>query len=220
MHKAVGKAISDTVVQRLKTPLIATFMFSWLVVNHAVVLQFTFETLPNKVALAKSLEIGWWYGLALPALVSLLYILLIPALQLGLDWLVLKILGESRKKHDIKVARNAAESTQDYQSKLLEKNMTKWENEKAELLNQIDDLDKQIGELVGQLQDSDTKKGFLTLQTEVMEKAVNDAIDSLERPRMNFGSDYEDQRSREEVCDEVIEILEQVVERDKNKIPF
>lgn len=219
MHKVVGKAISDTVVERLKTPLIATFIFSWLVVNHSVVLQFTFETLPNKVELAKSLQVGWWYGLFLPAIVSLAYILLIPALQLGLDWLVLNTLGESRKNHDIKVAKNAALSTQSYQSKLLDRGMDNWEKEKAELNSQIEELEKQMGELVGQLQDSDHKKQALAFGNEVLIQAINEALDSLERPRLTANSDYADGRTREEVCDDVIEILEPVADRPE-KLPF
>lgn len=219
MYKAAGKAISDTVVERLKTPLIATFLFSWLVVNHSVVLQFTFETLPNKVELAKSLQVGWWHGLGLPALVSLAYILLIPALQLGLDWLVLNTLGESRKKHDVKAARNASLSTQEYQSKLLDKQMDGWEQEKEDLLNQIDELEKQQGELIEQLQTRGNSRNALALENDVLLQAINEALASLEQPKMNFGSDYEDMRTREEVCDDVIEILERVAKRD-NDIPF
>ncbi|MFG0377795.1 hypothetical protein ACF8FL_15380 [Vibrio sp. zbq_19] len=219
MHKEVGKAISNTVVERLKTPLIATFVFSWIVVNHSVVLQFTFETLPNKVDLAKNLKIDWWFGLVLPALVSLGYITLIPALQLSLDWLVLKTLGESRKNHDIKVARNAALSTQEYQSKLLDKRMDGWEQEKEDLLNQIDELEKQMGELIEQLQTRENSRNALALDNDDLLQAINEALVSLEQPKMNSGSDYEDKRTREEVCDDVIEILERVAERD-NDIPF
>lgn len=219
MHKEVGKAISNTVVERLKTPLIATFVFSWIVVNHSVVLQFTFETLPNKVDLAKNLKIDWWFGLVLPALVSLGYITLIPALQLSLDWLVLKTLGESRKNHDITVARNAALSTQEYQSKLLDKQMDGWEQEKEDLLNQIDELKKQMGELIEQLQTRENSRNALALDNDDLLQAINEALVSLEQPKMNSGSDYEDKRTREEVCDDVIEILERVAERD-NDIPF
>lgn len=219
MHKAVGKAISDTVVERIKTPLIATFIFSWIVVNHSVVLQFTFETLPNKVDLAKNLQIDWWFGLGLPALVSLGYITLIPALQLGLDWLVLKTLGESRKNHDIKVARNAALSTQSYQSKLLDRGMDNWEKERADLHHQIAELEQEMGELAEQLQDSDHKKKALVLGNDVLLQAINEALGSLERPLTNAGSDYADGRTREEVCSDVIEILERVTEREE-KLPF
>ncbi|TOA22219.1 hypothetical protein CGK32_18055, partial [Vibrio parahaemolyticus] len=140
---------------------------------------------------------------------------------LVLDWGILNTLGESRKNHDIKLARNAAVSTQDYQSKLLDKNMAEWEQEKVELHSEIDELEKQMGELVGQLQDSDNKRKLLEINEEMMEQAINDALDSLERPRRNAGSDYADQRTREEVCDEVIEILERVVDREKEEnIPF
>ncbi|EDL51231.1 hypothetical protein VSAK1_11460, partial [Vibrio mediterranei AK1] len=154
-------------------------------------------------------------------LLTVLYLTVIPAIQLLLDWGILNTLGESRKNHDVKVARNAAVSTQDYQSKLLDKNMAEWEQEKADLLNQIDELEDQMGELVGQLQDSDNKRKFLELNKEMVEQTVNEALDSLERPRMNAGSDYADQRTREEVCDEVIEILERVTDRVKEEnIPF
>ncbi|WP_333003065.1 hypothetical protein [Vibrio coralliilyticus] len=219
MHKAVGKAISDTVVQRLKTPLIATFMFSWVVVNHAVVLQFTFETLPNKVALAKSLEIGWWYGLGLPALVSLLYILLIPALQLGLDWLVLKTLGESRKNHDAKVARNELEATQEHQIKLRDQELQNWAAEKESLTRDISKLEDEMGELIGKLHGLEQAKSMLESDIKGFKDSISKAIDTLELPEMNAGSEYADTRSPEEVYNDALEILRLALLVDE-EIPF
>ncbi|MEZ8606396.1 hypothetical protein AB6F11_00130 [Vibrio sp. 10N.247.311.14] len=76
--------------------------------------------------------------LAYPALLTLLYLTVIPAIQLLLDWRVLNTLGESRKDHDIKLARNALLSAQEYQSKLLEREVDGWEQEKVDLHGQID----------------------------------------------------------------------------------
>ncbi|MEZ9110904.1 MULTISPECIES: hypothetical protein [Vibrio] len=226
MHKAVVKAISDTVVERLKTPLIATFIFSWLVVNHSDVLQFTFETLPNKVELAKSLQVGWWYGLFLPAIVSLGYILLIPALQLGLDWLVLNTLGESRKKHDVKDARNKLESTQEHQIKLRDKELESWEQERKELNDEVEKVHNGMAKVLAQLHSAQVMNESLeSARLEIdsdrqkLEDAINRAVESLEKPAMNAGSGYDDERSPEEVYKETIEILREAV-FDPEDIPF
>ncbi|MEZ8326048.1 hypothetical protein BCS84_18200 [Vibrio cyclitrophicus] len=221
MNKEIIKPVSDALAQRMKTPIVGAFVLSWILVNHAFILEFMFTSLDAKVEMAKTSELEVLSDFVYPILFTLLYLTVIPAIQLLLDWGVLNTLGESRKNHDVKVARNAAVSTQDYQSKLLDKNMAEWEQEKADLLNQIDEQENKMGELVGQLQDSDNKKGFLELNKQIVEQAINEALDSLEQPRMNAGSDYADQRTREEVCDEVIKILEQVTDRVKEeKIPF
>ncbi|MGR6860753.1 hypothetical protein ACU5EH_10835 [Aliivibrio salmonicida] len=219
MYKTVGKAISDTVVQRLKTPLIATFIFSWLVVNHAVVLQFTFETLPNKVALAKSLEIDWWYSLGLPALVSLSYILLIPALQLGLDWLVLNTLGESRKNHDAKVARNELEATQGHQIKLRDQDLQNWAEDKETLTLDIVKLKEEMSQLVGQLRGLEQAKIHLESDIKGFKDSISKAIVTLELPAMNADTEYADTRSPEEIYNHAIEILRLALLLDED-IPF
>lgn len=224
--KSVGKAISDIVVERLKTPLIATFIASWLVVNHSVVLQFTFETLPNKVALAKVLQVDLWHGLFLPVLVSLGYILLIPTLQLGLDWLVLKTLGASRKRHDIEYARNKLEATVEYQTKLLDKDLDSWEQEKNELNNEIEKLNKAIVTVLGELTSASEMNKSLEMEKQQiykdktkLESAIDRAVESLEKPEMDLGSGYEDSRSPKEVYKETIEILREAM-FDPEDIPF
>lgn len=87
------------------------------------------------------------------------------------------------------------------------------------MLNQIDELEKQMGELIEQLQTRENSRNALALDNDDLLQAINEALVSLEQPKMNSGSDYEDKRTREEVCDDVIEILERVAERD-NDIPF
>lgn len=227
MIKLVGKAISDTVVERLKTPLIATFIASWLVVNYSVVLQFTFETLPNKVALAKALQVvDWWHGLFLPVIVSLGYILLIPALQLGLDWLVLNILGASRKRHDIEYTKNKLEATVEHQTKLRDRDLDNWEQEKKELNDEVEKLNKAMDKVVGELNSISKMNESLEMEKQQIDEdktklksAINRAVESLEKPEMNIGSGYEDGRSPEEVYKETIKILREVV-FDLDDIPF
>lgn len=220
MHKEVGKAISNTVVERLKTPLIATFIFSWIVVNHSVVLQFTFETLPNKVDLAKNLKIDWWFGLVLPALVSLGYILIIPALQLGLDWVVLKTLGEFRKKHDASVARNALESTQEHQKVLRDRELDNWDKEKQELTSKIHELTRQKGTLDTKLAHEEDEKEEVVKDKKRLLEAISEAIEKLEAIPDIDNSDKADVSNDLKTCRDVLRNLRLAKVIEEEGIPF
>ncbi|PMO55341.1 hypothetical protein BCT07_15405 [Vibrio breoganii] len=217
----VSKAISDTVVHRLKTPLIGAFIFSWLAINHSLVLGFTFETLPNKVALAQSFNIGWINGFWLPLIVSLGYIILIPALQLGLDWLILKTLGKWREMHDSLQSRSEALSSKEHQAKLVEKDLVNWEQERSELKKEITRLNGDLDNLTKINNKQHMRIEGLVMSDSVIKECIKEAMDSLEKPRMHAGSEYADQRTREEVCEETLDILEQVVPRGSTSdIPF
>lgn len=210
MFKSAGKIASDAVAERLKTPLIATFIFSWLIVNHSFALEFMFESLENKVAIAKAMNWDWQYSLIYPSLVTFAYVLIVPALQLGLDWIVLNTLGEWRKKHDSLDSRNKAESSQAHQAKLLEKDLVKWEQEREELKREVQGLANKLSETEEKNQKLNTAYEGLKLYHSMIQQFVDQALESLEKPKMHAGSDYEDQRTREEVCDETIAILEQI----------
>ncbi|MDP2502625.1 hypothetical protein BCT47_16390 [Vibrio splendidus] len=213
MQKAISKAVSDTVVERLKTPLIATFICSWIIVNHSTVLEFTFETLPNKVILAKNLKIDWWFDLWLPTIVSLGYILIIPALQLILDWGILKTIGKSRTNHDIEFARNSARSTVEYQTKLLDKELANWQSQKEDLLREVYGLNQKTSDLTEKIQNLNVEKNELDTSNKLIQKTINQALNNLESAYI-VGST--DQRSREQLAEEVIEMLEPVINRNRD----
>ncbi|RPF10734.1 hypothetical protein EDB14_1826 [Vibrio crassostreae] len=210
MSRTVGKAVEDAVAERLKTPIIATFIFSWILVNHSFVLEFMFESLENKVLLAKGLSFDLNTDVIFPIGVSLFYLLVVPALQLSLEQLVLHTLGEKRRDHDSKVSRNAVTSSKAYQQTLVDKELEEWAEQKKELKrklveiraeeHRINEGNKQLREQVASLEANNQRTN----------KLVKEAIESLERPKLHFGSDYEDTRTREQVCNDVIEILERV----------
>ncbi|CAK1702917.1 conserved hypothetical protein [Vibrio crassostreae] len=217
MSRTVGKAVEDAVAERLKTPIIATFIFSWILVNHSFVLEFMFETLENKVLLAKGLSFGWLSDLVLPAIFSLVYVLAIPALQLGLDLLVVKLLGKKRGEYERQQQRDSIVNSKAFQEKLAEKDLWEWVGQKKDLESRLSKTEELNQQIIERNKEFKTQVEGLQFIDEVKRNLIEEAITSLERPKLHYGSDYEDTRTREEVCEDVIEILERVTPTSKPK---
>lgn len=200
MSRTVGKAVEDAVAERLKTPIIATFIFSWILVNHSFVLEFMFESLENKVLLAKGLSFDLNTDVIFPIGISLFYILVVPALQLSLEQLVLHSLGEKRREHDSKVSRNAVTSSKDYQQKLVDKELEEWSAQKKELELKLAELEAEASRVSEDNSDLRVRVTSLITNSQKTNELVQEAIKLLERQK----SLYRDKK----LSDEVIEILE------------
>lgn len=218
MSTEILKPVGDALALRLKTPLVGTFILSWVLINHSFALEFLFTSLDSKVAMAKASQFDLCTDLIYPFGLTLLYLLAIPAVQLLLDNAVLKTLGEYRKRHDSRVARNAVESTQEHQIKLRDSKLDNWGEEKLDLNKEIDKLEKEMRELVSQLQQVEQNNTDLETNKKELKASISKAIESLEMPATNAGSEYADTRSEEEVYNETLKILRlAVLEGD---IPF
>lgn len=86
------QALTDIVAERLKNAFLANFIFSWVVVNHSLLLYFIFsEDTPNKkLELLKKLEFDWATDLGYPLVLVFAYAYLLPLVNLGLMKLRLK----------------------------------------------------------------------------------------------------------------------------------
>ncbi|MFS1876541.1 hypothetical protein BCT30_02725 [Enterovibrio norvegicus] len=219
MNKTIVKPVSDALVQRINTPLIGAFVLSWVLINHAFVVEFLFTSLESKVAMAKGSVFEWKSDLVYPAALTLLYLTIIPACQLLLDWGVLKTLGEFRQSYDVKIARNAVVSTQDYQIKLHDRELEDWVQDRQDLKGEIEELNQSVADLLGQLQASKDKNKELESSNEKLEEAINNAIESLQRRAKYAGSGYDDERSEAELIKETLGPLEFAV-MDFDEIPF
>lgn len=60
--KELVSALSQAAANRLKSPILGSFVLSWLVINHASILTFVFSTSEKKIELLNSDAIFWLYA--------------------------------------------------------------------------------------------------------------------------------------------------------------
>ncbi|EIZ1044722.1 hypothetical protein MOU94_001505 [Vibrio parahaemolyticus] len=219
MHKEFFKPVAEAITHRMKSPLVGTFILSWVLINHSFLLEFVFTSLDSKVILAKESRFSLTTDLIYPLGLTLLYLLVVPAIQLGIDWLVLNTLGDSRKKHDLLVSRNAVVSTQEYQQRLMNEELTTWDADRTDLLSKIDKLKKEAESSHSEYKDLKSKHSILEMQYQVKDEAIDKALQSLQRYPLNQGSDYADGRDDQTVIDDTIKILEEV-NPPREGVPF
>ncbi|MEZ9641312.1 hypothetical protein AB4289_06145 [Vibrio cyclitrophicus] len=220
MSKEILKPVTDALAVRLKTPLMGTFILSWLLINHSLVLEFLFTTLDSKVGMAKASEFNLYTDLVYPIGLTLLYLLIVPAAQVLIDTVILDTLGEYRKKHDSRLAKNEIESTREHQIVLRDRKLDSWDSDKVRLKNNIDSLEEKIEELNATLETLRQKNKDLDGDNKELTAAINEAVESLEAPAMNVGSEYEDTRSPFEIYSEIANKLRLTVMRLGNDLPF
>lgn len=219
MHKEFFKPVAEAITHRMKSPLVGTFIISWVLINHSFLLEFVFTSLDSKVMLAKESRFSLTTDLIYPFGLTLLYLVVVPAVQLGVDWLVLNTLGDSRKKHDSLVSRNAVVSTQEYQQRLMNEQLTKWDTDRTDLLSQIDNLKKEVESSRSEYKKIKGQHDVLEMLYESKDEAIDKALESLQRYPLNQGSEYADGRDDQTVIDDTIKILEEV-NPPKEERPF
>ncbi len=81
------KGITDSYKERLKNPLLSSFLFSWLIVNWKVVLVIVFSEISvlDRIRVVDSEYSEMKYLLWLPICASMFYVILLPYLMWGLD---------------------------------------------------------------------------------------------------------------------------------------
>lgn len=83
MFDEISKSIKATLYERVSSPLTGSFIISWIITNWKTVLAI-FSSLPieSKIEFIQNLYSEWWYypvyGLILPLLTAILFILIYP----------------------------------------------------------------------------------------------------------------------------------------------
>ncbi|EFP97446.1 hypothetical protein [Vibrio caribbeanicus] len=185
------KSVGEALASRFKTPLVSSFIFAWLMVNHTVVLEFLLTTVDTKLEMIKVLQFDWETDVLFPLLSALLFIIFVPVLQLSLDVLVFVVLGDLRKKLDEKVANNALRSTVEHQAKLVDAELENWSNEKKSLTAERDKLQLDLHNIEDKFRDSEKTVKILKSEIREFESVITDTIEILDRPNQNIGTEYE-----------------------------
>ncbi|WP_304546145.1 hypothetical protein [Sulfurimonas microaerophilic] len=71
---------------RVKNMFFMNFVFAWIIINYNITLRLAFssETIQEKISFLNKLEFSWWSYIFFPLSIALLYIYLIPLINLGI----------------------------------------------------------------------------------------------------------------------------------------
>ncbi|MGF1747704.1 MULTISPECIES: hypothetical protein [Vibrio] len=174
--KELLSALTQATVNRLKSPILGSFILAWLVVNHKAILTFIFSDSAGKISQLSDSAPFWttdpvWYlspvimQLAYPSLLAIAYTFCLPWVQHHLDCRKHKFIDEKRAQAHYgrlqtlytcqgDVAKAQASSSLEYWREKLNRDLGDWETQRSEyearLANMTSELEKataSLGEL-------------------------------------------------------------------------
>ncbi|MCG9790701.1 hypothetical protein L1D61_26585 [Vibrio mediterranei] len=160
--KELVNALTQASANRLKSPILGSFILAWIAVNHAFFIEFLFSPSAEKILLVNNHEFDVRTDLLLPVFLSLVYTFGLPFLQGQIDKLRHKYIDgkrmqehQERRADDFRAQMKAnefqAKSSTDYQTEKLKRDLDHWDTQKEEYKSRIDNLNTQIESSTEQL---------------------------------------------------------------------
>ncbi|CAH7230391.1 conserved hypothetical protein [Vibrio chagasii] len=194
--KELVSALSQATANRLKSPILGSFVLSWLVINHASILTFVFSTSEKKIELLNSDSIYWsldpsfWscapmMTIVYPAIASLLYTFGLPWVQYKIDIKKFRLVDAKRikEKHRAdrytylsqkRTSKAKAESNPEYWKDKLSRDLDKWDLDRSNLQSELDLTRETRDSLQQQVNSSNSIQTNLSEEIERVRKQHHD----------------------------------------------
>ncbi|WP_417884276.1 hypothetical protein [Vibrio rumoiensis] len=194
--KELIAALSDATVNRLKSPILGSFILSWAVINHVSILTFIFSTSQQKITLLQSSSDFWttepslWLSPAMmnllyPSITAIIYTFALPWLQHFIDIKRFRLIDAKRitAKHrnerftyasQKRTSKVRAESNPEYWKEKLNRDLDNWDNKRQILENDLSQLRLERDSLQAQLTSSNTIQSNLSEEVEKLRKLHHD----------------------------------------------
>lgn len=198
-------AIAHTTANRLRSPILGSFILCWLIINHNELLYFFYSNSDDKLSmLSIDMNSTFWttepsflfcplmMKFIYPALLALAYIFGLPFIQNLIDQKKFKHVEKKllTEKHQVEVEKYAmqaevssarAKISPDYQQKILDRHLDDWTNQKEQLTTQITRLQESY---------------------EIENKQKNELNDSYNKLKSEFSSLEEENKELKLSCSE------------------
>ncbi|MEZ9831902.1 hypothetical protein AB4270_21840 [Vibrio cyclitrophicus] len=160
--KQILSSLQDVTLSRIRNPILGAFFLSWIALNIKGVAIFLLNSVPEKITQIKNWQANSIDDLLIPLLLSLVYLLVLPLLQIAYQYIdegffqskKFKIKHQSLRsyyKGMREVNEYKAESDEQRIAKLKEENLLTWPDEKKRIsaiaLNNKEDFSKKVSEL-------------------------------------------------------------------------
>lgn len=194
--KELVSAITQATANRLKAPILGSFILSWVTVNHSLVLTFLFSTSEQKIKLLNAESIFWtiepslflsppMMTIAYPVLATIIYTFGLPLVQHLVDSLKFNFVDSKRiqKKHEtdkfkfesqVNVSKAQAESHVDYWREKLSRDLDKWDEQRSAFESDITNLRETRDSLQHQLNSSNSIQTNLSEEIEKLRQELHE----------------------------------------------
>lgn len=153
--KELVSALSQATANRLKSPILGSFIISWVTWNHDQVIEFIFSTSPQKIQLAKDLDFHLWSDLFIPFIIAMVYTFCLPLFQHWIDSARHKFIDDKRTKaqhgrlkdrydSQAEASESQAKSSLEYWRDRLSRNLDRWDEDRTLLNSKVDDLERDL----------------------------------------------------------------------------
>lgn len=183
--KVLVSSISQAAANRLKTPVIGSFILSWIAINHKILFTLFLSGDKERIVFLNELKFEWISDFLLPLVVTLIYIFLVPAIQWLIDVVKFKLIDEKRTESQHShltskykslsvVSEQQSKSSLEYHNQRNLKDLERWETERTSLLTDITRLntanhhEKELKE-ASELSLSKSKKRMDDLESKILE---------------------------------------------------
>ncbi|RPF25107.1 hypothetical protein [Vibrio crassostreae] len=198
--KELFNALTQATANRLKSPILGSFILSWIAVNHKVILTFIFSDSAGKIALLSDPSPFWtispiWYTsplamqFAYPCFLAIVYTFGLPWIQHHLDGKKHKFIDEERAEAHYgrlktlytcqgDVARAQASSSLEYWREKLNRDLDDWDSQRNE-------YEARLANMTTELEKTTTSLGEVMSEKEVLSQGANQFEGMIEQLTLN-----------------------------------
>lgn len=182
---------------RMKTPLLGTFVLSWLAYNHDHVAKLLFSDNTQRIALIESTPFNLNSDLLLPLALALAYLFIVPLAQWGIDivkyWLVDKRRTATHHHHLLeryrgltRVAKQQSKTSSEYWQELYRNRAEDAGRQLINLKETVSHLKAQQRELESQLLIASSNYSMLDASNKKLDEELNES----KRREADFSQQY------------------------------
>lgn len=194
--KTLISAISQASANRLKQPILGSFVLAWIAINHTFVIEFLFSKSEQKIELVKNSELSFYSDILFPVLLALVYTFGVPLIQHLIDKykfrsVDLRRLTEKHKTERVKytsqklLSKKKAEASPEYWQSKLTRDLDNWDEERDNLKTQLKDKDDEIAKLKSE---SSIKVNDLNSKIRDKQKEIEDKQKEIEDLKIKYGN--------------------------------
>lgn len=202
---------------RMKTPLLGTFVLSWLAYNHDHVAKLLFSDNTQRIALIESTPFNLNSDLLLPLALALAYLFIVPLAQWGIDivkyWLVDKRRTATHHHHLLekyrslaRVAKQQSKTSSEYWQELYRNRAEDAGRQLINLKETVSHLKAQQRELENQLSIASSNYSML----DASNKKLDEELSESKRKAADFSQRYSAQK---ELSTELLGLSKNVIEK-------
>lgn len=202
---------------RMKTPLLGTFVLSWLAYNHDHVAKLLFSDNTQRIALIESTPFNLNSDLLLPLALALAYLFIVPLAQWGIDivkyWLVDKRRTATHHHHLLekyrsltRVAKQQSKTSSEYWQELYRNRAEDAGRQLINLKETVSHLKAQQRELENQLSIASSNYSMLDASNKKLDEELNES----KRKAADFSQRYSAQK---ELSTELLGLSTNVIEK-------